>query len=421
MALSNPYFTDDKRLKLYKRKYTAPHQRAGQFNPVWRAKIKLARGVPAQDFSTHQRNGNEALKYATRRLDELTAQHAVGMDISVKLFHEVSRLLLVEMKNDLRQGKISEEKYGKYNRDIHSILNPHFGTDEITKITSNDISTFFDIQSKRTFRRNGRVESISSSTLTKYASTLRAVFRKGVVNGYISGIPFIPSFKTDQYIREGLNADEWRTLHEYLINDFVGELDDSTIYETDQTVPKYYRQAFVDFFQLVVFTGLRRTECLKLRWNDWTLDYEDGVRIGRIHVRAVEKGARKTKKPRIFKITDRANKLLEKRKSIAHYVEPDDYIFAHPRFARESWRRKNIATMRNTFEKSLDACGLLFDSNGNKRTIYIGRHTHAHLTRNAGKPIDDIADDIGNLTSTAQRFYIGTNTGNRKGLPVDIE
>ena len=77
--------------------------------------------------------------------------------------------------------------------------------------------------------------------------------------------------------------------------------------------------------------------------------------------------------------------------------------------------------MRNSFNKSMEACDLLYDNKGNKRTMYIGRHTNAHLSRQAGKPIDDIADDIGNLVSTAQRFYIGTNKGDRKGLPLDID
>jgi hypothetical protein len=69
----------------------------------------------------------------------------------------------------------------------------------------------------------------------------------------------------------------------------------------------------------------------------------------------------------------------------------------------------------------MDACGRLHDSKGNKGILYIARHTHAHLSRNAGKPIDDIAADIDNLVTTAQRFYIGQNTGERKGLPLDID
>tara|TARA_Y100001934_G_C12317449_1_gene758271 strand:+ start:664 stop:879 length:216 start_codon:yes stop_codon:yes gene_type:complete len=69
----------------------------------------------------------------------------------------------------------------------------------------------------------------------------------------------------------------------------------------------------------------------------------------------------------------------------------------------------------------MDACGLLYDSKDNTRTPYVAKHNIAQLSRNVGKPIDDIADDIGNLVTIAQRFYIGQNTGERKVLPLDID
>jgi len=181
-------------------------------------------------------------------------------------------------------------------------------------------------------------------------------------------------------------------------------------------LPKYYRQAFVDYFQLVVWTGLRTTEALKLRWNDWSIDEKDGVRIGRIQMLAIEKGARRTKKPRDFKVHDKVNRLLERRRNHVDFADDNDYIFTRPMFGREKLRGRNIGNFRNTYTKAMDACGLLHDSKGNKRTRNIARHTNAHLSRNAGKPIDDMADDIGNLVTTAQRFYIGQNTGEKKGF-----
>ena len=69
----------------------------------------------------------------------------------------------------------------------------------------------------------------------------------------------------------------------------------------------------------------------------------------------------------------------------------------------------------------MKACDLLYDNKGNKRFMYIGRHTNAHISRQAGKLLDDIADDIGDLVSTAERQYIVTKKGNRKGLPLDID
>jgi hypothetical protein len=69
----------------------------------------------------------------------------------------------------------------------------------------------------------------------------------------------------------------------------------------------------------------------------------------------------------------------------------------------------------------MDARGLRHDSKGNKPKLFIARHTNAPLSRNSDKSIDDIPDDIGNRVTAAQRFYIGHNTGERKGLPLDID
>ena len=52
-----------------------------------------------------------------------------------------------------------------------------------------------------------------------------------------------------------------------------------------------------------------KTETLKLRWQDWSADVEDGISIGRKHAGAIEKAARKTKKPRIIKVHDKVNPL----------------------------------------------------------------------------------------------------------------
>ena len=61
------------------------------------------------------------------------------MDISIKRFVEVSRLLLVKLKIENRRGEVSDEKYKKYTYDINKLLNSHFGALEIKKVTANQI------------------------------------------------------------------------------------------------------------------------------------------------------------------------------------------------------------------------------------------------------------------------------------------
>ena len=229
-------------------------------------------------------------------------------------------------------------------------------------------------------------------------------------------IPYIPSFNDPKNIREGLSKEQWITLRNYLDNDFVSELDGMP---TDQTIAKYYRQSFVDVTKLIVWTGLRTSEAFKLKWSDWSIEHEKDIRIGKILVRAEEKLARKNNKPRAFKVVNKVNMMLESRRKHSYYTDDDDYIFAHP--PNKIHQGKNIASMRKTFERAMESTSLLYDNKGKIRTMYMFRHTHANLARQSGKHIDDIADDIGNLTTTAQRFYIGKSMGDRLGLPKDID
>ena len=50
-----------------------------------------------------------------------------------------------------------------------------------------------------------------------------------------------------------------------------------------------------------------------------------------------------------------------------------------------------------------------------QRTLYIGRYTNAHGSPNIGNFIDDIADDIRKLETTAQRSISGEIQVKEKG------
>ena len=112
-------------------------------NPVWKCKIKLERGVPAQIFSTHHRDGAQALKVATKKLDVMRSQHALGMSISVRRFDEIARDHLTSLSGALRGDNCSPEKYRLHERTINECYIPEFGNYEIAKITASVIKRYF--------------------------------------------------------------------------------------------------------------------------------------------------------------------------------------------------------------------------------------------------------------------------------------
>lgn len=412
---ANKWISEDKALRLSRRPYGSGHPSEGKLNPYWKYRIKVARSVPAQTGSTGEIDLDRAIRKGYSLLDDMRALNARGYSIDIVKFREIARQYVKDLENENRRDKeaVSDEKYAFHKRTVEKQLTPYFGDRNISKITSQSVTGFYR---QRAQDKGYGGKPISRSHLSHELTVLRKVLNFALERGRINEIPDFPEFKAERHsYRDGLTKEQWDKLKTYLLNDFVAELNDRP---TDQSLPKFYRQTFVDYFQLVIWTGLRKTEALKLRWSD--LSFDDEYQSWKIDVRALEKGARKNKEGRKFKVSQRVVTLLQGRRKRADYTNDEDYIFAHPKMARAPLPGRNIGEVRTSFQKALDACGLLYDEQGNKRTPYIGRHTHAHLARRAGKRIDHIAFDIGNLTQTTERFYVRRNAGERLDEAVDV-
>jgi len=420
------YDNDAGTLQVGNELYRKPHKKAGQYNPVFKAKIKLRKGDKITKFNTKTTHRELAIKEAQKRLDQMIAMDAMGMPTSPLTFAEIARRYLLTLKRD---KQCSKEKREMHERAVDTFFNPVFAKLEIGKVTSGRITKlFFDIETtpiKPSFTHNNTRkikypnEFYSASYINKLKQVMRAILRFANMQDLTFNIPEIQSTKVESTLKKGLTREQWDKLYEYLNESFVKELDSRT---TDQTRPKYYRQAFVDYFTLVVWTGLRTSEALKLQWRDIQNQKEDDYEYCLITVAAREKLARKTGK-RAFRSDIQVYDLLMERKDKVTTNKDDDYVFGHydDRFGTlENGKRKPIARMRMTFRKALDSLGFLYTDDDIRMTPYQGRHTHALLSRNTGKPLDDIAEDLGNLTTTTERFYVGRGQGSRKGRPIKI-
>ena len=427
MKQSDPYFNEDKSIKLYREKYRSGHLSEGKLNPKWQCKLKLATGIPALKFSTGTANFKQALRTAEVRLDEARAKQNLGLPTHIKRFDVLARQYLKDLENQKRDNECSEEKFELHERTInnHFIAKDYFGKKEVSKIKSKDVDEYFKARGKEPATKAykdsyGNIQHktldrrVGNSYLNKECQVLRAIFKYGIAKDHITQMPHIPSLKVKDSIKQGLSLEDWEYYRDYLDSAYVTE-----VLATKNSKLIYYRAAFAEFAKLSVLTGLRTTEALRLKWSDWSVSYEDNKEIGFLKIRAEEKGARKTGKERTIKVHSKVNSILAIRRDNVDFTNAEDYIFSHPSFVYS--KSSPIQSVQKAFNTSMQACELLTDEFGNKRSPYIFRHTHAHLSRNAGKSIDDIANDLGNLVTTAERFYIGINTGDRKGLPFDIE
>lgn len=429
------YENDSKTLRVYKETYRKTHKLSGKVNPVYQFRIKVKRGLPANRASTGHTNKRLAIRHAEDKLNQIIALDAQGLSTSSMRFRTVCDRYLKSLTNENRinPDRVSDEKLDVHERCIRlhfqELMDKPIGT--IQAKTLNDLFLIIEQKPKDSYSsrpdRKYQKKAVlhtgrrSASGMNKMKQVMRAIFKysRDVLN-IIKDIPAIkPSTDTLDY-QATLSRLDWERVLNYLDQEFVKELDAK---KTDQTRPKYYRQSFVDWSKLVVWTGLRKSEALKLQWRDvtWEED-EDGYEYCLIKVAGFEKLARKTK-DRKFRCDLQVYDLLMDRKSRVKHADLRDYIFTHfdDRFGLlPDGRMRPIADMRGTFKTAMTNLKLYKDEKGKNRVPYQWRHLHAQLSRQAGKSLDDIAEDIGNRITTTERYYVGRGQGTRKGRPIKI-
>lgn len=428
-TMSRDYYNQSKTLRVYREKYRSGHPMAGQYNQVWKARIKIRKGLKPIILSTGTRDKDTAIRIGEQKLHEFTSMDAMGLSVSPLTFSELARRYLKYLEH--RDPYCSEEKLEFHTRTVNLHLDPKFGKQEIGKITSGNLNQFFKQlettpmplmithNGTRTHKRPRNF--YSPSAINKIKQVVRGILRYARDNEQVINVmPEIASTVDKLQKKKSLDRETWEDLLYYLENQYVRELDRKP---TDQSRPKYYRQSFVDYTKLVVWTGLRASEALRLQWRDFSLKAEDNSPYCLIHVAAREKKARKTGE-RLFRAHEQVYELLMERKTrVGRYTEDTDYIFTHfdERFGvLENGRIRPINSFRTQFNNVMETLELLHDENGKKRVVYEFRHLHSLLSREQGKSIDDIAEDIGNLTTTTERYYLGRGQGLRKGEPIKI-
>lgn len=127
-----------------------------------------------------------------------------------------------------------------------------------------------------------------------------------------------------------------------------------------------------NYFEFAIFTGLRTSELLALRWGD--VDFNEGfVRIERAKVRQEEKAATKSYRVRDVELNSRALAALQRQKPLS--MMRGDRVFINPVTGTSFYDDK---VPREHWTRALLGCGIRY------RVAYQTRHTFATLNLMAG-------------------------------------
>ena len=206
-------------LKVYREKYRQPHKKAGEYNPVWKARIRLRKGGKLTKFNTKTKHRELAIREAQKKLDQMIAMDALGMPTTPLTFGELARRYMLSLHSDLRRNECSEEKYDMHQRAIDNFFNPVFERDEIGKITSGRLNKlFFDIettpiQATKVYNGTRKIkypnELYSASYVNKLKQVMRAILRFANKQDLTFTVPEIPSTRVPQKLKKGLSREQW--------------------------------------------------------------------------------------------------------------------------------------------------------------------------------------------------------------------
>jgi len=401
--------SNDKRIRIFKIKYTKPHPLAGQVNNTWYCNVKVTRGKEGYRGSTGEVTLRNAIRYAEAKVIDVQSANREETPIKGVSFSYVGQQYINRLKIDIKTNP-DKEKYIWHRDTYNNVLKPYYGKKRITSINTVMISDQNNIRlrdrQKRAVAIQGGYETVdlpkfvSPTTVNKENQVLRAILNFAVLHKRLKVAPKINALPEPKAKSTYFTYDEWKHFHKYLTTWHL------KISQNEQKVAVHYRRMFADWAKLIVLTGLRTGEASALRFNEIDIVTDIvGLKRGFINVTAIDNYAEKTGPRRIQVRVKPLVDIIDRIRTYSDYTDLNDYVFTHP--ARKFKTCKKIKKFKSSFETAVTDCfGDSIDASGNHRTPYSLRHTYANLFLKYEEPnLYKLAKQMGNSVKVCEDYY----------------
>ena len=346
----------DGRIVLYKR---ADHQ-----DPKWTVRLKVpgTKGFVVKSAKT--KDDFEARRFAEDLYYQLEGRARRGESIRAPTF----KRLFEEWSDVLEQETPPEQlRYVRDNlRRLELWALQFFGSYQVDLITDDIAAQYFDWRQKQLPRP-------APSTLRNERLTLSHFFRYARRKGHVLKIPEIPVKPVKPNPRPDIPEAEWRVLCEYLEHPAKNK-------KRDRLYLRYY-------ILILGNSGLRTGEARRLTWRDVsstkTLTGEKRL-VFTVRGKTGEREVVCNAGVEGWVAELKAHRQTE----VDGAVSPSETIFC---------RRDGtpIQSFKKSFEQTLKKAGVLYGSDGKKRTPYSLRHTYATIRLSEGVSVFQLAANMG--------------------------
>ena len=233
-----------------------------------------------------------------------------------------------------------------------------------------------------------------------------------------------PQDSRPHHRRPHFEPDEHRSMTAYLrsYRDLIGHFKDDRV----NAWHKLQRTQLYHFVIFMLNSGLRVGEAREMRWRDITFDQPSEDFDEAICVVGVRK-ATKTSQNRDVQTQPNANKTLKEWRDKSPYTDGNDLVWFGQQKASDN-KPKPFSNLNKSFQHFLSRLpvegtetGLLFNKEGEKRSLYSLRHTYATVRREHGVEYADLALNMGCKREQLERHYDHSTSNTRRSAIVKVK
>jgi len=373
----------DGRVVLYRRGKSKSYQ----------ARLKIGTGKGSwKRVSTGTSDIKEAGKIAGEKYDRIKFREREGLVPDTRSFKKVAEMAVQDMERELNSG-MGKVSFKHYIGSINGYMIPYFKNTPIDKIDYRKMMEFNDWR----INKMGRIPA--RSTLNNHNASLRRVFDVAMKQGWINQHQVPAIVNTGQSRpsnrRPYFTQTEYRTLYRFMRN----------WHKTGRRqITRDIRELLRDYVLILTNCGIRPgTETRNLSWKhigEYTAP--DGNNYLRMIVNGKtgsrELVARHGTRRYLRRIASRFHDLKDLDENNLYKV--DESVFR-----LRNGNLPTIGSLNNAFKQCLSECDLLYDSEGEKRSLYSCRHTYITFAIIAGVDIHLLARQCGTSVGMIEKFY----------------
>ena len=351
----------------------------------WYCRSKLAGMDRYKVISLGTDDLRTATALAFERDMELQFQVKYKVPVFPKTFREAAVEYIALEKIRAAAGEISQRRWQTQLSFINAQLNPYIGHFRLAFIGEAHWKGYPQWRRQNGVGRFGR--QVSDDTIRSEMKIMRAVMGYAVKMKYIEHsqlLTFQRKVKLVKNRRDYFTPEQYRQLCVFSRN---------RISQAKSTGCRFYRTLLYYFIQIMCETGMRPTEAKNLRWQDVTVQQDEGGRT--IVVLRVSGKSMSRELVAPATVADH----LQSIRTISQATAPGSHVFT---------TSKGIPTKSlyaNPLEKLLKAAGLLIDSTGKQRSAYCFRHTYATSRLSSKVPELMLSEQMGTSVQNLQNHY----------------